>query len=71
MLENFDDFITEVKWNKRFELPLQKYLDMSLDPCLKLFLDVPPGVKEDDDDAGREGANRVLPANDDEDVVNQ
>ena len=26
---------------------------MSLDPCLKLFLDVPPGVKEDDDDCAK------------------
>lgn len=69
LLQTFDDFITEVKWNKRFELPLQKYLDMSLDPCLKLFLDVPPGEKEEEDDVNvSNGAFRVQPLDDDDEA---
>ena len=73
LLQTFDDFITEVKWNKRFELPLQKYLDMSLDPCLKLFLDVPPGEKEEEDDDmnASNGAFRIQPLNDEDEANKQ
>ena len=37
-LQNFDDFVTEKRWNERFTLPLAVYLEMVVDPNLKIFM---------------------------------
>jgi hypothetical protein len=37
-LLNFDDFITEEKWDARFEIPLHVMLELSVDPNLEIFM---------------------------------
>jgi hypothetical protein len=33
-LQEFDDFINEEKWNERFEIPLNVFFEISVDPNL-------------------------------------
>ena len=37
-LENFTDYIDEEKWNLRFDVPLEIYLEKMADPSLKVFM---------------------------------
>lgn len=38
LFEDFDRFVDEKTWNKRFEISLQMYLDRLVDPCMRLFI---------------------------------
>jgi len=55
LMENFDNFVNEVTWNKRFEIPLKMYLDTLIDPCMRLFLDVEARGEVFDDEDGQAG----------------
>lgn len=37
-LEDFDAFVTTEEWNKRFEIPLVIFLEMCVDPNLRVFM---------------------------------
>jgi len=39
-LDDFTDFMNETSWNKRFEVPLAVFLEMCIDPNLKLFMEM-------------------------------
>lgn len=36
--QGFDAFVEERSWNRRFEIPLKMYLDMLIDPCMRVFI---------------------------------
>ena len=37
-VEEFDNFVTTEEWNNRFEIPLPIYLEMCVDPNLRVFM---------------------------------
>ena len=37
-LETFEEFINVDTWDKRFEIPLSVFLEVCIDPNLKIFL---------------------------------
>ena len=40
LFEDFNGFVDEKAWNRRFEISLQMYLDRLVDPCMRLFIDL-------------------------------
>jgi hypothetical protein len=37
-MDEFDDYISMEKWDKRFKVPFAVFLEMSVDPNLRLFM---------------------------------
>jgi len=49
-MENFDGFLTEKTWNKRFEVHLGIFYEICMDPNLKVFLGLQPRADNDESD---------------------
>ena len=39
-MENFEDFVSEERWNSTFDTPLRVYLTKVGDPNLKIFMEM-------------------------------
>ena len=51
-IDTFEDYLTEKKWNERFDISMEAYLELSEDPNLRTFL----GLKNQANDQNRNSA---------------
>ena len=49
-IEEFESFVTNDEWNKRFEIPLAIFLEMCVDPNLRVFMGMNTRTDIEDDE---------------------